>query len=126
LSSFIKPTKLKLVLFLLIWITLWSSIKLEKAVRPIALELFFPKTTNYIKEAVESIPKEYKEEVTKIGKELNHSIDSDPKIVRKTASILLIIFLSQALPCYLCSCIIVFLTKNRLTKEMPNNENQPT
>jgi hypothetical protein len=126
LSSFIKPTKLKLVLFLLIWITLWSSIKIEKAVRPIALERFFPKTANYTKDAVQSTLEEYKEEVKKIGKEVSHSIASDPKVVRKTASILLITSLCQALPCYLCSCIIVFLTKNRLTKEMPNNKNQPT
>ena len=122
LLRFIKPTKVKIVLSLLILITLWSSIKLEKAVNPIAFELCFPKMTDYIKEAVESVPGGYKEELTKIGKELNNTIDSDNKIVRKTTFILLITFLSQVLPCYLCSCIIVFLTKNRLTKERVNNQ----
>ena len=117
--NFIKPTKLKLALLVLIWITLLASAKIAKIVRPVAFDTSFPKVTDHLEEAKASLLGECKEELEKILEETDGLIRSEPKIVIKVGYFTLITLLSQIPLCYLCACIIVFITKKNLTKDIP-------
>lgn len=113
--DFIKPTKLKLLLFLIIWVTVWFSIKLDKKIFSAGVHVAFPKLVNHIKETIASSP-QCKDELKKIAEEINQSIDTDPKLEAKAVFIFCLHYLSQILLCYLCACIILYLMKDRVIK----------
>ena len=114
--SFIKPTKFKLGIFVVVLITLWSSIKLQEIISPIAFDYLFSEAANSMEDAQKE-----NEEFSNIRDEMAIIIGSTPRLFEKVALHSLIVFVSLAIPCYLCSCIFISLAKNRLVKSIPNN-----
>jgi len=130
--NFIKPTKLKLGYFLLIWIAAWSAVKTHDTLRPIVFKYLFPDAidtflvdTNSVNDEYNNVLTEYRKKLVeyrmeqiKAGEKLHSSVYSNPDMIKSMACHLLIFYLPQIIPSYLCSCLIVFLVEKHKKKEI--------